>query len=59
VFAKVAIIGRVYEAGIARSSQASGDREAEIARGLAEHADLIEPVLGKLAARRFDRESAA
>lgn len=59
VFAKVAIIGRVYEAGIARSSQAPGDREAAIARGLAEHADLIEPALGNLAGRRFDRESAA
>jgi hypothetical protein len=59
VFAKVAIIGRVYEAGIARSSQASGDREAAVARGLAGQADLIEAGLGKLAARRFDRESAA
>jgi hypothetical protein len=47
------------EAGIARSSQAPGDREAAIARGLAGQAGLIEPILGKLAAQRFNRESAA
>jgi hypothetical protein len=49
----------VYEAGIARSSHAPGDREVAMARGLTAQADLIESALGKLAGRRFDRESAA
>lgn len=30
VYPKVAIIGRVYAAGISRSSRASGDREAAV-----------------------------
>jgi hypothetical protein len=59
VFAKVAIIGRVYEAGISRSSQASGDREAAIARGLIEQADLTEQALQELAGRQLDRATAA
>lgn len=58
VFAKVAIIGRVYEAGISRSSQASGDREAAIARGLIGQGDLIEQVLKELAGCQLDRATA-
>jgi hypothetical protein len=52
------MIGRVYMAGIARSSRAPGDREAEVARGLIEQADLIEGTLYNLAGRPFDRATA-
>jgi hypothetical protein len=41
VFTKIAMIGRVYEAGIPRSFQASGDKEVTVTRGLIEQADLI------------------
>src|SRR6266571_5593292 len=34
VYTKVAMIGRVYTAGITRSSKAAGDREAAVAKGL-------------------------
>jgi hypothetical protein len=59
VYAKVTIIGRVYAAGISRSSRASGDAEAEVTRGLISLADLIEQSLQDLAGRQFDRATAA
>jgi len=59
VYAKVAVIGRVYVAGVSRSSHAPGDREAEMARGLIGLADLIEETLADLAGRQFDRATAA
>ncbi len=58
VYAKVVVIGRVYAAGISRSSRALGDREAEVARGLIEVADLIEESLGELTGGEFDRATA-
>lgn len=60
VYAKVAIVGRVYQAGIARSSRAKvKDREAAVANGLIEQSDLISLALGELAERRFDQTAAA
>jgi hypothetical protein len=41
VYTKVAVIGRVYAAGIARSSKADGDREAAVANGLAAFGAVI------------------
>lgn len=58
VYAKVAIVGRVYAAGLPRSSRASGDVEAEVARGLMGLADLIDQALEDLAGRQFDRATA-
>lgn len=37
VYTKVAIIGRVYRAGVARSWRASGDAETEIAKSSDHH----------------------
>jgi hypothetical protein len=34
VYTKVAVVGRVYAAGISRSSKAEGDREGAVANGL-------------------------
>ena len=59
VYAKVAMIGRVYEAGIARSARVSGDREASVTRGLIEQADLIDETLNALEGKHFDRATAA
>ncbi len=59
VYTKVAIIGRVYEAGVARSFQAPGDNEATVTYGLIEQAHLIEERLTALHGRKFDRETAA
>jgi hypothetical protein len=59
VYTKVAIIGRVYEAGVPRSFQAPGDSEATVTYGLIEQADLIEKRLTALHGRRFDRQTAA
>ena len=60
VYAKVVIIGRVYQAGIARSSRAKvKDREAAVTNGLIEQSDLISLALGELAARPFDAPAAA
>ena len=58
VYGKVAVIGRVYSAGIARSSRAQGDRETEVARGLIEQAALIEGTLHDLGGRQLDRATA-
>jgi hypothetical protein len=59
VYTKVAVIGRVYAAGVSRSSREPGDREAEAARGVMAQADLIENSLPELVGRRFDRVTAA
>jgi hypothetical protein len=59
VYTKVAIMGRVYEAGVPRSFQAPGDSEATVTYGLIEQADLIEKRLTALHGRRFDRQTAA
>ncbi len=40
VYTKVALIGRVYEAGVARSFQAPGDNEATVTYGLIEQAGV-------------------
>jgi hypothetical protein len=59
VYAKVAMIGRVYEAGIARAAKVSGNREAAVARGLIEQANLIDETLNALEGKQFDRATAA
>jgi hypothetical protein len=59
VYTKVAMIGRVYEAGVARAWRGEGDPENEIARVLIEQADLIESGLQRLRDRSFGRQAAA
>jgi hypothetical protein len=59
VYAKVALVGRVYAAGIPRSSRAAGDREVAVARGLVELAGPIGEGLDGLAGRQFDRQAVA
>jgi hypothetical protein len=59
VYTKVAMIGRVYEAGVARAWRGEGDPETEIARVLIEQADLIEGGLHRLEGRPFRRQTAA
>ena len=41
VYTKVAIIGRVYEAGISRAWRGDGDAESGVAHGLIDSADVI------------------
>lgn len=59
VYAKVAIIGRVYAAGISRSSRAEGDREAAVVQGIVQQAAVIETALEALPGAQFNRETAA
>jgi hypothetical protein len=59
VYTKVAMIGRVYEAGVARAWRGEGDPETEISRVLIEQAGLIESGLRRLHDRSFDRQTAA
>lgn len=59
VYAKVTIIGRVYAAGISRSSRAEGDREAAAAHGIVRQAAEIDAALKTLASAQFDRATAA
>lgn len=59
VYAKVTIIGRVYAAGILRSSRAAGDREAAAASGISQQGARIEAALQGLAAIALDRAAAA
>ena len=59
VYTKVAIIGRVYEAGVARAWRGEGDPETEVALVLAEQADLVRNGLKTLGGRSFDRQTAA
>ena len=58
VYTKVAIIGRVYDAGIRRTVQVDGDPEAAVARGLMAQADLIDEALHALAGSQLDRATA-
>lgn len=58
VYTKVAMIGRVYEAGVARAWRGEGDPETEIARVLVEQAGLVESGLRRLKDRPFDRQAA-
>ncbi len=58
VYAKVAIIGRVYQAGISRSSRAERDRESAVADGLITLAEVIESGLADLADRQFNEATA-
>jgi hypothetical protein len=55
VYAKVAIIGRVYAAGISRTVRVDGDPEAAVTRGLMEQADLIDETLFTLEDSELDR----
>lgn len=61
VYAKVAVIGRVYSAGVARSWGGGGDAETGVARVLshAELATAVHDLLQRLKAQTFDRQSAA
>ena len=59
VYTKVAMIGRVYEAGVARAWRGDGDPETEVDRVLVEQADLIQTGLRRLQGRGFDRQTAA
>lgn len=59
VYTKVAIIGRVYEAGVARAWRGEGDPETEITRVLIEQADLIQSGLQRLEGDLFERQTAA
>jgi hypothetical protein len=58
VYTKVAIIGRVYTAGISRTVRVDGDPEASVARGLIEQASLIDETLDTLADSQLDRVTA-
>jgi hypothetical protein len=59
VYTKVAIIGRVYAAGVARAWRGQGDPETEITRVLIEQADRVQGGLQDLDNRSFDRQAAA
>jgi len=58
VYTKVAMIGRVYEAGVVRSWRGGGDPETEITHVLMAQAGVIESRLRKLEDRAFDRQTA-
>ena len=59
VYTKVTIIGRVYEAGVARAGRGEGDPETEITKVLIEQADLLKSGLERLREQAFDRHTAA
>jgi hypothetical protein len=59
VYTKVAVIGRVYEAGVARAWRGEGDPESEVTHVLIEQADLIQKGLRRLENRSLDRRAAA
>ena len=54
----MAIIGRVYEAGVARAWRGEGDPETEVTLVLTEQADLIETGLAHLNNQSLDRQTA-
>jgi hypothetical protein len=56
-YTKVAIIGRVYAAGIARSSKAVGDREAAVTTGLVGLGTMITEGLAEIEDRELDRST--
>jgi len=55
VYTKVAMIGRVYAAGISRSSKAEGDREAGVANGLVGLGNTITDRLAEVDDDHFER----
>jgi hypothetical protein len=59
VYTKVTVVGRVYEAGVARAWRGDGDPETEVAQVIVEQADLIDNGLTRLKGRSFDRQSAS
>jgi hypothetical protein len=59
VYAKVTIVGRVYAAGISRSSRAEGDREAAVAEGVVQQAAQIDAAVKTLSGAQFNRETTA
>ena len=59
VYTKVAMIGRVYAAGVSRTVRVDGDPETAVARGLMEQADLLDKTLHALAGAQLDRALAA
>lgn len=59
VYTKVAVIGRVYEAGISRAWRGDGEPESGVAYGLIDVADLIKKGLDSIADRPLDRPTAA
>ena len=59
VYTKVAIIGRVYEAGVARVWRGGGDPETVVTEVLIEKAELISTGLQRLVGRPFERQTAA
>jgi len=56
-YTKVAVIGRVYAAGIARSSKADGDREAAVPNGLVSLGTGITGRLAKVGDSDLDRST--
>jgi hypothetical protein len=59
VYTKVAIIGRVYEAGVARAWRGTDDPETDVTRVLIEQAELVQSGLHGLESRSFERRAAA
>ncbi len=59
VYTKVAMIGRVYEAGVARAWRGTGDPETQVTQTLIEQAYLIRTGLQGLGSRSFERQTAA
>ncbi|HLI78088.1 MAG TPA: hypothetical protein VKV02_14175 [Acidobacteriaceae bacterium] len=57
VYTKVTIIGRVYEAGVARAWRGEGDPETVITQVLLGQADLIQSGLRRLNDRSFDKQT--
>jgi hypothetical protein len=57
VYTKVAVIGRVYAAGISRNSKAEGDREASVANGLVTISTEITDQLSDIANAELDRST--
>jgi hypothetical protein len=57
VYTKVATIGRIYAAGISRSSKADGDREAIVAKGLVSVGAVIRNQLADIAEGELDRST--
>jgi hypothetical protein len=58
VFPKVAIVGRVYAAGVSRAWRGEGDPETETAQALRNQAGLIQQGLQRLEGHPFDRQTA-
>jgi hypothetical protein len=57
VYLKVAIVGRVYVAGVSRAWRGKGDPETGTARALVEQAGLVQEGLQRLAPSRVIRRA--